>query len=281
MGLFRTPEELSFTYASYDKPKYAEDPDLQQKLVRQRNLKQFALARRQKIDGGKQNIRQIRRGADHQSFEIYIGRSSTPSTPSSVSSLTSGSSAATPSSVSSPSFDSDDDEESIAEEESFNSQMGPLDGFSKHRYKSSMLMRFYPSLVLPEDFFLLQQVMPLTGIRLGVASLSVFDPTGHLDSTPHLGSRRLLTFIPSRYSEVTCLRHATDCVVAKLRFMLLLPERRTSNQETAVLLHYARALKALQAALDDDRLRKTPETLCATVLLGVYEVMSTASFTYH
>jgi hypothetical protein len=45
-----------------------------------------------------------------------------------------------------------------------------------------------------------------------------------------------------------------------------------TDGEATVLLHYTKALRALQAALDDETQRMTPETLCATELLGVYEV---------
>jgi len=38
------------------------------------------------------------------------------------------------------------------------------------------------------------------------------------------------------------------------------------------LAQYSKALRALQVALNDEAQRYTPETLCATQLLGMFEV---------
>lgn len=129
------------------------------------------------------------------------------------------------------------------------------------------------------DLSLLLDLVPLTGLRLGIATLSHLEPEStHTKSfsASHIGSRKLLSFIPSRYGKVPSLTHATDCVVAKLRQMLLSPESRSTKGDTLVLTHYTKALRALQAALDDESQQVTPETLCATVLLGVFEVSRSA-----
>jgi hypothetical protein len=133
-----------------------------------------------------------------------------------------------------------------------------------------------PHLAMPEDFTLLLNFMPLTGLRLGIASFAHL-PSGpvrskDLFSAPHLGSRKLLSFIPSRYGQVSSLSHATDCVVAKLRQIIQPPNCMSARGEAIVLSHYSKALRALQAALDDETQQLTPETLCATELLGVFEV---------
>ncbi|KAH8822050.1 hypothetical protein F5884DRAFT_110262 [Xylogone sp. PMI_703] len=132
-------------------------------------------------------------------------------------------------------------------------------------------------LALPEDFSLLLNLTPLTGLRLGIATSAhlTSDPaqTRDLFSVPHLGSRKLLSFIPSRYAQVASLRHATDCVIAKLRQIMQSPDSRVANGEVTALLHYSKALKALRAAIADETQRVTPETLCAVVLLGIFEVL--------
>ncbi|RKP04735.1 hypothetical protein THASP1DRAFT_5879, partial [Thamnocephalis sphaerospora] len=84
--------------------------------------------------------------------------------------------------------------------------------------------------------------------------------------------RRFLSFIPSRYDHVSSLRYATDCIIAKLEQLMLPVERRTAQTNITVLLRYQRALKELQMALDSEEDRTSAETLCATQLLGVFEV---------
>ena len=92
-----------------------------------------------------------------------------------------------------------------------------------------------------------------------------------------MGTKKLLTFIPSRYGHVPSLSHATDCVVAKLQQVIEPPTRRKAAAESAVLLCYNKALRALQADLDDKDRSLMPETLCATELLCIFEVCFLAS----
>jgi len=134
----------------------------------------------------------------------------------------------------------------------------------------------YSGLVISESEFLLLQLVPLTGLRLGITTSSLLKSRpsnirNHF-SIPQLGTRKLLSFIPSRYHEVPTLRHATNCVNAKLRQMLRGLDSRPADGDAVVLLHYTRAVRALRAALEDETERLTPETLCATELLSAFEV---------
>ena len=77
-----------------------------------------------------------------------------------------------------------------------------------------------------------------------------------------------LSYLPSRYGQVPCLRDATDCVIARAR-QIISPSR---NWEAAVISFYVKALDSLQKALDCPKTRFMPEVLCATEILALYEV---------
>jgi hypothetical protein len=77
-----------------------------------------------------------------------------------------------------------------------------------------------------------------------------------------------LSFLPTRYEHIKCLRDATDCVIARAR-QIVSPNKKW---ETVVIAFYVRALDSLQKALDDSTKRYQPEVLCATEILALYEV---------
>lgn len=130
----------------------------------------------------------------------------------------------------------------------------------------------------PRNFALLLQIMPLMGLRLGVATIPHLipdpDQAAELSWLSQSGGRKFLSFIPSRYDHVPSLRCATDCIIAKLEQLMLPVERRTAQSSIPVLLRYQSALRELQRALDNEADRASAETLCATQLLGVFEVRS-------
>ena len=129
----------------------------------------------------------------------------------------------------------------------------------------------------PPDFDLLVALMPLTGLRLGISTLSHLIPeesrTRAILSIRQPGDRKLLTFIPSRYHHAAPLRHATDAVLSKLRCMIS-PCEGQQNCDPGTLIHYNRALRSLQGALRSDKECMTAETLCATELLSVFESLN-------
>lgn len=77
-----------------------------------------------------------------------------------------------------------------------------------------------------------------------------------------------LSFLPTRYEHIKCLRDATDCVIARAR-QIVSPNKKW---ETVVIAFYLRALDSLQKALDSPSQRYQPEVLCATEILALYEV---------
>ena len=78
-----------------------------------------------------------------------------------------------------------------------------------------------------------------------------------------------LSFLPSRYGHTPCLDNAAHCVAARLRQWLIAP---LDPPNDSVLSLYSRALISLQSALNDPVLCLRPEILCATAILGIYEV---------
>lgn len=134
----------------------------------------------------------------------------------------------------------------------------------------------YPDCATSEKFALLLNLMPLTGLRLGIAKFSSLKSnparSGDPFSVSNLGNPKLAHFITSRYEDVPALRYATDCVVAKVRQVLRYRGGPFSDGKDTILLHYTKAIKALQAALEDETQSMAEETLCATELLAVFEV---------
>jgi hypothetical protein len=131
----------------------------------------------------------------------------------------------------------------------------------------------YPELVVAKRLSLLLHLTPLTWPRLGMVQFAECSASSTLPlSTQHFGSRKLLSFLPSRYGHVPALSHATDCVLAKLQQIMLPPDNRSAGGQAKILMHYSKALRALQVALNDESQRTTAETLCAMELLGFFEV---------
>lgn len=122
-------------------------------------------------------------------------------------------------------------------------------------------------------------IAPIAGLHLGIATLSRFateeNLVGDVFRAPlpfsKLDSRQLLSFIPSRYATVSSITHAINCLAARLE-QIMSPEVFTIKEELVILQQYTTALRSLQEAIDDEDQRMTPETLCATELLGIFEV---------
>ncbi len=253
-----TVSGTAFSFIEYDGPALTRDPAVR-RLIRQRAMRDVAIARRQRGNYGQHNLRQMPLfvDLDHQDS----GRRLTGDTE------TDDTRASTPHGKASP-----DTPDPIPKRRTGGSAVWtPVR--SVPRCPAS-----YAGMAMSPDAVLLLQLMPLTGLRLGTDTYShLSGPAGadrgaDIFTSSYLGSRKLLSFIPSRYGAVASLSHATDCVVAKLRQMTMHPDRRHPNGEALVLLHYSKALRALQAGLSDKSQWMRPETLCAAELLGAFEV---------
>lgn len=78
-----------------------------------------------------------------------------------------------------------------------------------------------------------------------------------------------LSFLPSRYGHSACLDNAANCVAARLRQWMSSP---SDPPNDGVLSLYSKSLISLQGALNDPILCLRPEVLCATAILGIFEV---------
>ncbi|KAL6803089.1 hypothetical protein GGI42DRAFT_323809 [Trichoderma sp. SZMC 28013] len=134
-----------------------------------------------------------------------------------------------------------------------------------------------------DGFPILELIAPLTSLHLGFASISCFTSNSGragdvLSTSPlsHLQSRRLLSYLPSRYGKVAALTYTVDCLVARLNQITRDSVANCASEEEdgIVFCHYAKALKEVQKAIDDDALRMSQETLYATELLGVFELLN-------
>ncbi|KAJ5217236.1 hypothetical protein N7468_010244 [Penicillium chermesinum] len=116
-----------------------------------------------------------------------------------------------------------------------------------------------------------QDLSMLTNFNVGrptIAALSA-DPS-RLRSLLGFSQWSYLQFVPSRYGRSHCLTAATDCLLARIQGILM-PERR--NEAKELRLHVA-ALTSLQDSLDDAYASLTPETLCASQLLGLHALLN-------
>jgi hypothetical protein len=89
--------------------------------------------------------------------------------------------------------------------------------------------------------------------------------------TEVLGNRHwsYLNYLPSRLGHNSALDKAAACVAARVQQWLASPSEPVSY---GILKLYSSALKALQAELQSSQACLRPDVLCATALLGVYEV---------
>lgn len=218
----------SFSFVNFDGPNLVPDAQARRR-IRQQAMRDTAVARKQRGDYGKHNMRQ---------YPVFVY----------------------PPSSSEAGKDAPDS-----------------DQVQRIRQSIDLYVPFpFQDPSMPKQFSVLLNLMPLTGLRLGVGTLShyLYEPTQPKDSiiAAQASSQKLLSFIPSRYGHVQLLRHATDCVIAKLQYLSQPEEDRSPKGDLKALMHYQKALKALQEALLDEREWAKPETLCATQLLGIFEV---------
>ncbi|KAM0461401.1 hypothetical protein ACHAPV_004105 [Trichoderma viride] len=220
----------SFSFVNFDGPNLVPDAQVRRR-IRQQAMRDTAVARKQRGDYGKHNLRQ---------YPVFIS----------------------PADGSEPAKDAPDS-----------------DDLQRIRQSIDLYVPFSPQDPrMPKEFSLLLNLMPLTGLRLGVGTLShyLYEPAQPKDAivTAQASSQKLLSFIPSRYGHVQLLRHATDCVIAKLQYLSQPEENRSPKGDLKALMHYQKALQALQEALLDEREWAKPETLCATQLLGIFEALN-------
>ena len=248
----------SWAFVEYDGSKLSEDPAVRRR-VRQYAMRDVATARRRKGNYGKQNLRQappwlteLRRVEDSHVTRDQQGSSS--------------------------------QFRSLSINHS--SQLYSLDtptrqeinnDHSRHNMKHRCIVpKPLETSFLGGSIFALLQKVPMAGLRLGITPVShqFWLATANASSIeePQVGSRTFISYVPSRYGQVPCLTLAVDCVVAKMRHLLSGSSPGNSPTLYVALGSYNKALRAVQAALNDTVSRMSPETLCAIELLGIFEV---------
>lgn len=239
--------DKSFSFVNYDGPDLATNAQVRRR-IRQQAMRDTAVSRRQRGDYGKHNMRQ---------YPVFIAQ------PSRVSELL--------------------PEDTEASESNEINVTVAGQGQDLGQPLSLSVPFAFQDPGTPRQFSILLDLMPLTGLRLGVGTLShyLYEPTQPKDRliTAQASSQRLLSFIPSRYGHVLLLRHATDCVIAKLQYESQPAEYRSPMGDVKAIMYYQKALRALQQALLDECEWAKPETLCATQLLGIFEVGITYKLT--
>ncbi|KAL6899917.1 hypothetical protein GGI43DRAFT_53705 [Trichoderma evansii] len=78
-------------------------------------------------------------------------------------------------------------------------------------------------------------------------------------------------YIPLHYQQSVLIRSATDCVLARVRCLLTPDDKKW---ELFALSFYSRALLKLQDAIYSTSQDITAEVLCATLMLGLYELLN-------
>ncbi|CAK7244223.1 MAG: hypothetical protein STHCBS139747_005759 [Sporothrix thermara] len=124
----------------------------------------------------------------------------------------------------------------------------------------------YPDSVATEQFALLRNLVPLTGLRLGIGKLSSFSSDllqPRREGQPVSLSRQLFSYDLGN----PALAHFIVSHYANVNVPAL-------QKDASLLLLYNKALRAVQAALEDNDQRLTEETLCATELLAVFELLN-------
>ncbi|KAI5456086.1 hypothetical protein BGZ63DRAFT_397387 [Mariannaea sp. PMI_226] len=112
-----------------------------------------------------------------------------------------------------------------------------------------------------------------------LTSLHVSRATAHsLSANPSIlrdiiGNRQwsYLNFIPSRFEHSSLIREAAECVSARVQQWLASPLHPPSRK---IIAQYLRALKLLQINLDSSEGYLQADVLCATELLGLYELLN-------
>lgn len=251
---------MAFSFVNYDGPRLSQDPNVR-KLIRRQAMRDVGVDRRIRGSYGQHNLRQYPVSSESGTDDAGL---------SPLGEILPDDSMHRRNQPSSEKVASDREGTRALQRASLRSAV------SRHRTHALPVSIPYLNSASTEKFALLLNLTPLTGLRLGIAKFSYLKSevvySGNLPSASNLASRKLAHFIMSRYEQVPTLRYATDCVIAKLHQILQPSDGPRLDGREKVLLHYTKALRAVQAALDDETQRMTAETLCATELLGIFEV---------
>lgn len=138
----------------------------------------------------------------------------------------------------------------------------------------------YEAMRIRYDFDVLD-LSALTALHIGRSTAQLLhDRPSRLQEILQCRQWSYFAYMPWRYGHTKCLDDALCCIAARVRQWLTDP----GNPNDRVLLLYSRAVKSLQAALDDPAQSMQPDVLCATEVLSIYQLIDTArrdSWTLH
>jgi hypothetical protein len=276
----RSLASMAFPFVNYDGPSLPEDPGVRT-LIRRQAMHDVAVDRRARGNYGQTNLRQV---------PIWVDRESSPADATTTKAKAKGKAKANAKAKGPP---RQAGQLSLALPASFYTSSTSSSSSQTFGLPTSIN---FPDGATTEKFTLLLNLVPLTGLRLGIGKLSSFQldlvrarpsPSSSSSSSSSstsssftlldLGNPKLAHYISSHYGndKAPALRYATDAVIAQLRQVSLRACGTHSSPfaRDATLLLYNKALRAVQAALEDETQRLTEETLCATQLLAVFELL--------
>lgn len=109
----------------------------------------------------------------------------------------------------------------------------------------------------------------LTSFHIGcITGLTIANQRMPLADAMRYRQWSYIPFLPGRYGYNACLDAAIRCVIVRVREWI----GACVKPSQAATSLYTRALKSLQAAMDDPIQRMQSEVLCASQVLSVYEV---------
>jgi hypothetical protein len=121
-----------------------------------------------------------------------------------------------------------------------------------------------------EHHFDVMDLCSLTTFHVGRSTMLAMAQNSNLLGTL-LGKQlsSYLSFVPSRYGHKPYLTAVVDCVTAKARSTLYPSD---TDFSTTVMKLYAKALRAIQNAVNDEKASRDADLLCAVQMLCFYEV---------
>ena len=234
--------------------------------IRKQAMSRAALARRQRGNYGKHNLRQ---------YPVILSGTETPAEPGSKPVPQSAQPEDTRTTLGEPDILDAAPVEPIAGHESFNfnahgSGLGVQD-MQRQVFPAGLSATGYESMRIRYGFDILD-LSALTTFHVGRATAKALSlQPSRLIDVLRCKQWSYLSYLPSRYGHVACLDDATHCAVARVRHYATTP---TEPLDKKTLALYSKALLSLQAALNDPALSMNPDVLCATQILAIYEVVA-------
>ncbi|KAL9040682.1 MAG: hypothetical protein Q9214_004388 [Letrouitia sp. 1 TL-2023] len=113
------------------------------------------------------------------------------------------------------------------------------------------------------------ELSALTASHTGcITSLTIADQRTLFADALRYRQWSYILFLPSRYGYYACLDDAIRCVIVRIREWI----GACAKPSLAATYFYTKALRSLQAAINDPHQRMLSEVLCASQVLCLYEV---------